>query len=232
MNSLIFQYIVIISVSGVLSVLLTIYAFVKKELMSSRKTFIIMSVLSAIYIFGHALELSSSTINQISFWIKFQYCGLPFIAPTCLVLVLQYVGLDKFLTRGRIISLFIIPLITFLLSWTNDIHHWMYRSLYLRPDVTSPVVDMITGPWYVVHGSFTFGSLLLGTCILLWYWQRTKATYWKQIVTLIASLVIPMIASFLYLIGLSPYGMDPVPMVCALPMHYISGGFSLRSSLF
>ncbi|MDR4946437.1 hypothetical protein [Neobacillus cucumis] len=61
MNSPIFQYIVIISVSGVLSVLLTIYAFVKKELISSRKTFIIMSVLSAIYIFGHALELSAAS---------------------------------------------------------------------------------------------------------------------------------------------------------------------------
>lgn len=105
----------------------------------------------------------------------------------------------------------------------------MYRSLYLRPDVTSPVVDMITGPWYVVHGSFTFGSLLLGTCILLWYWQRTKATYWKQIVTLIASLVIPMVASFLYLIGLSPYGMDPVPMVmCFTNALYFWGIFSSK----
>ncbi|MED4452987.1 histidine kinase N-terminal 7TM domain-containing protein [Metabacillus fastidiosus] len=213
MNPDIFHYIVIISISGVLSILLAIYAFVKRKVFSNSNVFILISCFSAIYIFGHAFELAGNNLAEIKIWLKFQYFGLPFIAPTCLILILQYTGLHRFLKRKIITSLYIIPIITCLMSLTNDFHHLFYQSVYLRPNEKTPLVDMIVGPLYIVHGSYTFGCLLFGTCILIWYWKRVKAVYWKQVMTLILGQSIPMAASFLYLIGVSPYGMDPVPIV-------------------
>ncbi|MGG3801636.1 histidine kinase N-terminal 7TM domain-containing protein [Metabacillus fastidiosus] len=213
MNPDIFHYIVIISISGVLSILLAIYAFVKRKVFSNSNVFILISSFSAIYIFGHAFELAGSDLAEIKIWLKFQYFGLPFIAPTCLILILQYTGLHRFLKRKIITGLYIIPSITCLMSLTNDFHHLFYQSVYLRPNEKTPLVDMIVGPLYIVHGSYTFGCLLFGTCILIWYWKRVKAVYWKQVMTLILGQIIPMTASFLYLIGFSPYGMDPVPIV-------------------
>lgn len=229
MNSEIFRYIVIVSVSGVLSIILTIYAYVKRHLSSSSTTFIWMSFFSAIYTFGHAFELASSTLTEISFWLKFQYLGLPFISPCCLILVLQYAGLDKFLKLKQLLVLFLIPFITSFMCLTNNFHHLFYRSVYLRPNENYALADMVAGPWYIVHGSYTFGCLLLGVCILLWYWKRTKAVYWKQISPLLLGLVIPMISSFLYLVGLSPHGMDPVPVVmCFTSALYLWAIFSSK----
>src|SRR5699024_1048940 len=111
------------------------------------------------------------------------------------------------------IPLFIIPVFTTLFCLTNEVHHFMYRDIYLRPGEVQPLIDIVAGPWYVVHGSFTFGCLLLGAILLARYWLQTKAKYWKQILTMIIGFFIPVIASFLYLLGLSPYGMDPVPIV-------------------
>lgn len=216
MNHEIFTYIVIICISGVLSTLLAIYAFIKRNVFSGSKLFILMSCFSAIYIFGHALELTSRSLDEISFWLKFQYAGLPFIAPTSLILILQFAGMDRFIKPKIMIPLFLIPSITFFMSATNDFHYLFYRSIYLRPNETAPLADMTAGPWYLVHGSYTFATLVLGAFILVWYWVQTSTTYWKQILTLLLGQIIPMTASFLYLIGLSPNGMDPVPMVMCL----------------
>ncbi|SIE54554.1 Uncharacterised protein [Mycobacteroides abscessus subsp. abscessus] len=47
--------------------------------------------------------------------------------------------------------------------------------------------------------------------------------------TMFAGLTIPMTASFLYLMGYSPYGMDPVPMVmCLTSFLYLRAFFMDR----
>lgn len=216
MNTEIFNYIVITCISGALSVMLGTFAYIKRKQFSSSKTFIWITCCSAIYIFGHAIELGSSSLSEIIFWIKFQYLGLPFIAPLGLILVMQYVGLEKYINKQSLFLIFVIPFSTLVLSITNNFHQLLYRSVYLRPNENVPLADMIPGPWYYVHGSCTFSCLFLGICILLWYWKKTKWVYWKQILTLLLGNLLPMIASFLYLLGMSPMGMDPVPVVMCL----------------
>lgn len=222
MNTEIFNYIVITCISGALSIMLGTFAYIKRKQFSSSKTFIWITFFSAIYIFGHAIELGSNSLSEIQFWIKFQYLGLPFIAPFGLLLILQYVGLEKYINKKSLFLIFIIPFSTFILSATNDFHQLLYRSVYLRPNEKTSLADMLPGPWYYVHGSYTFSCLFFGICILLWYWNKTKWVYWKQILTLLLGNLLPMIASFLYLVGLSPMGMDPVPVVmCVTSALYI-----------
>ena len=213
MNPDIFHYIVITSISGVLSLILALYAFSKRRILSSSTIFVWMSVFSAIYIFGHALELASGSLEESIIWLKVQYFGMPFVPPLSLLLALQFIGSEKGHQARFAIPLFIIPVFTTLFCLTNEVHHFMYRDIYLRPGEVQPLIDIVAGPWYVVHGSFTFGCLLLGAILLARYWLQTKAKYWKQVLTMIIGFFIPVIASFLYLLGLSPYGMDPVPIV-------------------
>ncbi|ASA24635.1 histidine kinase N-terminal 7TM domain-containing diguanylate cyclase [Paenibacillus donghaensis] len=210
------NYIVIVSISGVLSAILGLFAYYMKTDFAGTKAFIISSWASAIYTFGFALELSGSTLAEISFWIKAEYLGMPFIAPSSLIMVLHFVGLERLVTRKNIIRLYTIPVLTTLISWTNDYHHWFYHSIYLRPDAPSPVVDIIMGPFYIVHGSFTFGCLLAAIMLILWQWNRFKRVYRRQMVTIIIGLALPALSSFLYLMGLTPYGMDLVPLIMSL----------------
>lgn len=210
------NFIVIVSISGVLHVLLGLFAYYKRRDFLEARTFITIAATSAIYIFGYALELTSSSLPEISFWIKVEYLGLPFIAPTSLIMFLHFVGLGKLASRRNRIFLFIIPALTALLSTTNDMHHLHYREIYLRANTPSPVADIIIGPWYIVHGSFTFGCLLACVCILLSKWRKMiRGNLWQMIALLTGSLL-PMAASFSYLMGFTLYGMDPVPVVMCL----------------
>ncbi|WP_138494849.1 histidine kinase N-terminal 7TM domain-containing protein [Paenibacillus pinistramenti] len=216
MGSLNTDYIVIISFSGVLHVFLAFLAYFRRADFQGAKAFVAIAVTSAIYIFGYALELSSGTLNEIRFWTKAEYLGLPFISPADLVLVLYFVGLDKLVNRITLPLLFAVPAVSCVMALTNDAHHLLYREIYLRPDTPFLTADIVMGPWYIVHGSYTFGCLFAGACIIIAKWNSMKHNYKWQMLTILIGILLPSAASLAYLLGLSPYGMDPVPVVMSI----------------
>lgn len=92
MDSIVLHFIVIMSVSGILSVILSIIAHANRHRYIGCQLFMYMSGATAIYIFGHTFELLARTPGEIMFWVCFQYIGLPFIAPLSLLIVLQFTG--------------------------------------------------------------------------------------------------------------------------------------------
>ncbi|KIO55166.1 hypothetical protein B4064_3872 [Caldibacillus thermoamylovorans] len=229
MSSSIFPFIVINAISGVLTLILFLYAIFKKETFSFKPAFLSMIGMAVIYIFGHVFELASRSLEEAVFWVKFQYLGLAFVAPTSLIVVMHYAGLEKYLTRKHLFLIYTIPVITLILCWTNEFHRLFYHSVHLHPHTSAHLIDFEVGPWYIVHGCFTFGSLFVGIIVLLWYFRQTKSVYWRQISILLLAFVLPVLASFLYLMGYSPYGMDPVPSVmCITSLLYFSAIVSTR----
>ncbi|MDF2934745.1 MAG: hypothetical protein K0Q90_118 [Paenibacillaceae bacterium] len=213
MNSETFIYITLITTSGALNVLLFLYALADKTRSQTMKAFAGVTATAALYCFGTALQLASSTLGAIKLWISVAYLGMAFSPPFLLILVYRYTGADKWLSRRVAGLLFVIPAITCLLVATNDLHHLFYKSVFLRPDAPSPMADIIIGPWYIVHGAYTFGSMFLGACLLVGQWRTASTVYRKQVFTLFLGTMLPIIASFLYLMGLIPYNMDPVPFI-------------------
>ncbi|MDQ0229831.1 histidine kinase N-terminal 7TM domain-containing diguanylate cyclase [Metabacillus malikii] len=215
MTSDIFHYMVIMVVAGVLNTILGFYAYLKRKTFNGSTIFLLISLCSAIYTFGHAFELASYELEMIISWVYVQYIGMPYLAPLSMLLVMVYTGMDKFIVKKNVILIFIIPALTTIIVLTNHIHHFFYQSIYIRNDGTS-LIDFTIGPWYIVHGSYTFASLLVGGIFIISYWRQTKTTYWKQNTVMLLALYLPMLTSFLYLIGLTPHGMDPVPVVMSV----------------
>lgn len=173
----------------------------------------VSSLASAIYIFGYALELSGGSLSEISLWTKVEYLGMPYIAPSNLLMVLYFLGMERLVTRRRLILFYLLPALTTLLVWTNDYHHLYYRSMYLRPGVSAHLADVVMGPAYILQGSYTFGCLLAGICVMTAQWNKMKLTYQRQLAIMLLGLLLPTIGAFLYLIGMTPYGMDLVPVI-------------------
>lgn len=227
MNSPVSQYIIIVIISGVLSVLLALYAYFNKTTFTGIKVFMWTTILSAVYTFGFAFELASDTLQEIRFWLNIEYAGMPFIAPCSLLLVMHYVGLEKFTAPKKAWGLFVIPAITLLMVTTNDYHHLFYKVLYLRPNAPTPMVDVIPGLWYYAHGSYTSGAMFASLFLLLSYWRKTKPVYRKQMATMALGIFLPMMGALLYVLGLTPLGMDPVPiLMCLTSALYVLSIFS------
>ncbi|OAS24238.1 histidine kinase N-terminal 7TM domain-containing diguanylate cyclase [Paenibacillus oryzisoli] len=214
------MFISLIATSGVFTVFLCMYAYIKRKETPSAYTFVIYTATQAIYIFAHAFEMSSDTIAEVKKWTMLEYIGIGAAPAIGLLIVMQYVGMN--LTRTRVAALFVIPAITLVMVITNDYHHLFYKDMYFRENTPFLTTDIVIGQYYIVHGAYIFGCMLAAVVLLLRRWRQTKKAYRLQLVTLIMGQFMPMTGAFVYLMGLTPYGIDPVPMIlCITSAMYI-----------
>lgn len=116
-----------------------------------------------------------------------------------------------------IIGLLTIPGITTILVATNDLHHLYYRSFRINEVLGEPYFHQEIGFWYLVQGILTFGCMFAASLLLILKFKEMSEQYRSQITALIFGQFIPMGTAFVYLTGLTPVGVDPVPMILWIP---------------
>jgi len=222
-------YITLTALSGVLNLFLGIYVFVKRHLFSAISTIFLWAVaVKTIYCFGYAFSLTSSTLSELRFWSAVQYMGMPFAPPLGLMFVLTYLGYK--LTKGQIAALLIIPVVSLLSNITNDFHHLHYKKYAVHETLGAPYYSIEIGVTYIIMSTFLYLCLLSSMILLISRWKDTNGAYRSQLLALIAAHLIPMVTSILYLTGLAPAGIDPVPMVVGLSSLFL--WWAIESSHF
>ena len=212
MTSHLTTYITLFCTSGILNLYLCSYVFFKRHQYTNIKNVFALYCLSiTIYCFAAAFGLTASNIQEIKFWTIIQYIGMPFSSPLGLLFIMQYLGVK--VTRKRIMLLLAIPLISLIMVATNDFHHLHYKEFIVHPTLGAPFSILEIGIWYLVHGMFTFGCMLAAFLLLIVRWKETAKIYRPQVLALMLGQFVPMVTAFIYLIGLTPPGFDPVPMV-------------------
>lgn len=206
MNSELLAYITLICTSGVLNLYLCLYVFFKRHNYSN-----IINLFSIIYCFASAFGLMSTSVAQVKVWTIIQYIGMPFSAPLGFLFIMHYLGIK--ITKGKCILFLIIPLISFIMVFTNDWHHYHYRVFEIDIFLGAPFVYQEVGFWYIIHGIYTFSCMLGALLLLVSRWKETAKVYRPQLLALMLGQFIPMVTAFVYLLGLTPSGIDPVPMV-------------------
>lgn len=212
MNAQLTAYITLICVSGVLNLYLCLYVFIKRHNYTNIARFFIVYALSiAIYCFGSAFCLMATTFQQIKYWTIILYIGLAFAPLLGLLFIMQYLGIH--VSKKMYIALFTIPFISFIMVATNDLHHLFYREFKIDPILGAPYVYEKIGIWYMIHGVFIFSCMFVAFLLALSRWRETAKVYRPQLIALMFGQFISIITAFLYLIGVTPTGIDPVPMV-------------------
>src|SRR5690606_35338373 len=128
-----------------------------------------------------------------------------------LLYVMSYLGFKLTVRRSMLIHL--IPFLTIIMGATNNWHYLHYRVFELDPNLGAPFVYHEIGIWYMVHGVYTFAIMFIAFLLLISRWKETAKIYRPQLIALMFGQLVPMVTAFLYLNGLTPAGVDPVPMV-------------------
>ncbi|WP_421383254.1 diguanylate cyclase [Bacillus salacetis] len=212
MNSELTAYISLICTSFVFNLYLCSYVFLRRHRYKDiAPLFILHALFTAIYCFGTAFSLMSTTLAEIKLWTVILLAGMLFSTTLGLMFIMKYLG--KKLTVKSYIILLAIPLISVILAATNDFHHLYYRTYEIHPDLGAPFVHQEIGIWYMVQGIYTFGSLFVAFLLAFSRWRETAKEYRPQLLALMWGQLVPIITAFVYLMGLTPQGVDPVPMV-------------------
>ncbi|PSL40108.1 diguanylate cyclase (GGDEF)-like protein [Planomicrobium soli] len=216
------MYILIVSIGGMISLFLSIYAFLKLRDAPGGKYFILAAAMSAIFTLAYAFELASTSLDEIKFWLKIEYLALPFLPLFVLLMCFDYVG--QKVKRGIRNSLFGIATLTVLMQTTNDFHHFYYTSIGLKTDTPFAIADLEGGPWFYIHSLFLYGCIGASIVILFRQLRNKNFKFQMQVLLMIAGVLVPVVASFFYVADVTPHGIDlgPVFMSVSFILHGIA----------
>lgn len=201
---------------------LCIYALVRHTSHLARY-FFFAAVCAFLYTFGYASELGAASLEEIRFWLKFEYAGLSFISALWFLLSwkLYYRRSPRF---RMVVLVMLIPAASCFLVMTHEYHSLYYRSLDVLEIGTKMLVSIEKGPWYWIqltgHAVFLVMSLVLQ--IRIWrnrgYGIR-ESSFWIWVGT---AQLFPW--NIVYQLGLSAGGIDLNPFGIAVSMLFIGYG--------
>lgn len=198
-------------VSSLLVGLLSIFIAFKLE---DSIRWIALTMLSfTIWGFFYGLELGSTSVEDMLFWVKFEYLGISFAPAIWLIFSFKYTGFQYWRKLWMLLLVFMIPVITYALVVTNDWHHLHYASTSLNNTGPFPILAITVGPWYHVHMIYSYLAFSLAIFILWKRFRFSDPLFKTQTKLIMAAGSFPLIFNILYQTGLiRPFeGIDLTP---------------------
>jgi PAS domain S-box-containing protein len=180
------------------------------------KALAILMAAGAVWAVGYALSLGASELSTRIFWGEIKYLGIIAVPLAWLVFALQYTGREGWVTRGVLTLLAVEPIVTLVLVFTNEVHGLFWSSRGASTIGPSPIVELVYGPWFWVHLSYSYLLLLVGTVFLTQALLSSAYIYRGQRIALVVGALMPWVVNAAHVSGLVSVGSpDPAPLAFA-----------------
>ena len=97
--------------------------------------------------------------------------------------------------KKKYLLLFIIPILTLFILWTNDFHHLFYIKYAVLNSET------VFGPYFPIHSIYTYALIFVGVFYLIRYSIKNTGFFSKQSVLLILGVIFPLVINIIGLFG-------------------------------
>ena len=125
----------------------------------------------------------------------FVYIGTCFLPVAFLFFSISFAK-TKFKFKKPYLLLFIIPITTLLVIWTNDYHH----LFYVVYNVTT--ADTVFGPYFYVHSVYSYALLFISLIYLIRYTIKNSGFFSKQSILILVGSLIPICINFVGVLGI------------------------------
>lgn len=177
--------------------------------------FLFLEISILIYGFFYMLELGSLQTETGVFLARIQYFGLATIGANWLWLALAYTGKTRWLNKRNLAILFVIPLITILLVWTNNFHQLIWQTVEIDTSLGLARWQATYGAWFWVYLSYTYGTLFVGSVVIVRALFQSPEAYRSHIWALLVAAIAPWVANVVALVG-NPFFLNPTPFMLSL----------------
>jgi len=159
-----------------------------------------------------------------------KYTAIALTPPLVLLFICHYT--ERFtIRRGPLALLFLLPLCTIALVWTNPWHEWMWAHPPLGPN-GERVMRLAWGPWCRwVHFPVSYAMTGAALWITLGELFSQSKLYRAQTAMLLVAVLIPTVVNVLFTAGFGDARFGPTPVAFALSGVLFAWGF-VRLRLF
>jgi signal transduction histidine kinase len=224
--------IILLLLLAVIDANLAIFAWRKRHEMSWAIPFTIVVVAIAIWSVFYAFEIGATSLETKTLWAQFQYIGIALIPFGWFLLAMGYSGREAWLTRRRVGTLLIIPVLTIFLAFTNELHGLHWSNITLNNAGPFTVFSGVYGPTWWMFFIYSYALIFLGSLVLFLEFQKAYAAYRNQLIVLLLAPILPWIANFVYVFRINPIPqLDLGPFAFSVSVLIIGIGI-LRFQLF
>ncbi len=151
-----------------------------------------------IWTLGSILQIvfQNSSIEPV-FFEKIACIGVHF-SPVIFLLMAITFSKTKFTFKWYHSLLFVIPIISTIIMFTNDYHHLMFENYSINS------TEMVYGAYFPIHSLYTYLLFGIGLVIFLRYSIKNSGFFSKQSILIIIGTLIPFIANVVGMLNIIP----------------------------
>ena len=201
----------ILFMAAALSLAVAVFA-IRRRRFPGGVAFVLLSISEAIWavcdgLVGLLPDIASKiVISQVA------YVGIVTLPVLLVNFILRYTRQTRFLAaRWRAALLWLIPLLTLTMVWTNNRHYLHWSQISPTPNGAGLVFAY--GPYFWVNLVYGYALVSVAVGALLVALVRFPHLYRRQMVALLAATLVPWAGNVFYLLFKNPYpGFDPTPL--------------------
>ena len=177
----------------------------------------LLNLALAIWLMSYAGELAGATFDDKVIWAQAQYIGIVSVPVLWFLYALELRGRLRVITRGRMILLWIVPVLTLIMVMTTRWHGLHWKTIELTSSEQLSFLRVTYGLWFWIQAAYSYTILITSTVLLISYVSRSSDLYRDQAAMLLVASLLPWFANVAYLGGLIPIaGLDPTPFSFSL----------------
>lgn len=187
------------------------------------KHLIFVEFFVAIWAFTYGMEFSTNDLATKIFWSKMSYLGIAVLPVFHFLFMTAFSQNMKVVQSPYINLLFIIPLITVILVFTNEKHLLIWTNVYADP--VKNLAHYEHGAWFWIFYAFTEILLFSGLFNLVRSAHKFTSYYRSQTIVLLIASFFPIVSNLMYVTKINPFpGFDWTPVSFVLTGLIISLG--------
>lgn len=204
-------------ISNIVSLILPIYILKQKNKSQLQNYFLVTITLVFFWNFGILLQNLLSTKYNIDPYIFecFVYIFTCFL-PVSLFFTSYVFSNTKIKFKRLHLLLFIVPIISLIVLWTNDYHHLFYKVY------STNLNETITGPYTIVHYIYTYGLFAISIVNFLRYSIKNAGFFSKQSILLVIGILIPIVVNILGTFNIIPMTIYVTPICFAFTILFFA----------
>ncbi len=174
--------------------------------------FMVLMTLVFIWQISDAFKISTAVLWLVNISAGISVGCMAAIPVIILVFAARLTRRD-WLARRRIIALLcIVPMITAILIATNHLHHLVFTGFSLHVLTTGFIITTDYGPWYSIHGFYSYLLILIAIILILDWLRRANPAIRGQAVILLLGMLPPIVINLIYASKIINMVIDPTPL--------------------
>lgn len=164
------------------------YILRKKPITQMQEIFFAVLCCVLLICVGVIIQDICSSVFDInpSYFENFIYIGTCFFPVVLFFMALTFKN-TKVHFKTKYIFLFIIPVLTLLILWTNNYHHLFYEHY------SSNLNEMVYGPYFYIHSVYTYSLLIISMLIVIYASIKNSGFFSKQSILILIGTLIPTV---------------------------------------